>query len=202
MKLRDQLQEQFQTWSRAFGRGVFPHQMTWILDLPGRGLIMSPSTVANRLPVAPNAHVLEIGAGSGFYSVEVARKIPNGLLTLLDIQPEMLSKCEERLRAAGLHNFKTQLADGKALPFPDASFDAIFMVTVLGEIEQQESFLSEAWRVLKPNGIVSVSEHHPDPDFENAEDVANQLLAHGFTPLQTLGWRWAYTLNASKSKAG
>ena len=55
MKLPDQLG----VWSRAFGRGVFPHQLTWFLDLPGRGLIMSARTVAGRLPVKPDARVLE-----------------------------------------------------------------------------------------------------------------------------------------------
>lgn len=80
-------------WARAFGRGVFPHQMTWVLDLPGRGLIMSAKKVAKRLPVKDNAKVLEIGPGSGYYSIEMAKRIPEGELTLLDIQPEMLEKC-------------------------------------------------------------------------------------------------------------
>lgn len=53
-------------FSRAFGRGVFPHQLSWVLDLPGRGVIMSAKTVADRLPVKPDAHILEVGPGSGY----------------------------------------------------------------------------------------------------------------------------------------
>lgn len=198
MKLPDSLA----TLSRAFGRGVFPHQLMWVLDLPGRGVIMSARTVAGRLPIRPDAQVLEVGAGSGYYSVEVARRIPDGKLTLLDIQPEMLEKCAEKLKAAGIKNFSTQQADGKSLPFADASFDALFMVTVFGEIEEREAFLREAARVLKPNGVLSITEHHPDPDFEHADAVAECLQAHGFLPLQKLGWRWAYTLNATRRAAG
>ena len=192
MKLNDQLG----VWSRAFGRGVFPHQMMWILDLPGRGLIMSARTLASRLPVGPGAQVLEGGPGSGYYSVEVARKIPNGKLTLLDVQQEMLEKSAAKLRAAGIGNFSTERADGKALPFDRGSFDALFMVTVFGEIEERHAFLVEAARVLKPNGVLSITEHHPDPDFEHAQEVAESLNAHGFVPFQKFGWRWAYTLNA------
>jgi ubiquinone/menaquinone biosynthesis C-methylase UbiE len=196
------LSNQIGIWSRTFGRGVFPHQMTWLLDLPGRGLLMSAKTVAERLPLKPDAQVLEIGPGSGYYSVEVARRIPGGALTLLDIQQEMLEKSASKLKAAGITNFFTKRSDGKSLPFESGTFDALFLVTVFGEIEERESFLQEAARVLKDNGVISITEHHPDPDFESAEKVAECLRRHGFVPLQKLGWRWAYTLNASKAGAG
>lgn len=197
MKIFDQMG----IWSRAFGRGVFPHQMSWILDLPGRGLIMSARTVAGRLPVKPDAQVLEIGPGSGYYSVEVAKRVPQGRLTLLDIQEEMLKRGAAKLEAAGIANFSVQQSDGGSLPFEDESFDALFMVTVFGEIEARDSFLQEAARVLKAGGVLSITEHHPDPDFENAREITACLQKYGFVPLQTLGWRWAYTLNATKRAA-
>lgn len=192
------LAEQLGLWSRALGRGVFPHQLSWILDLPGRGLIMSAKTVARRLPVSADAQVLEVGPGSGYYSLEVAKRIPQGQLTLLDIQQGMLDKCAQKLSAAGLSNFATQLSDGAVLPFADASFDAIYMVTVFGEIAGRDPFVREAARVLKPGGVLSITEHHPDPDFEHAGDIAAQLQAFGFEPQAEQGWRWAYTLNAIK----
>ncbi len=133
--------------------------------------------------------------------MEVARRIPDGKLTLLDIQQEMLEKCAAKLRSVGIANFSTKLADGKSLPFDDGSFDVLFLVTVFGEIEERDAFLGEAARVLRPNGVLSITEHHPDPDFEHAHEVAVCLRAHGFVPLQKLGWRWAYTLNASKGSA-
>lgn len=187
--------EYLKIWKRALGKGVFPHQLTWILDLPGRELIMSARTVASRLPAAPDAVVLEIGPGSGYYSVEVARRLPYGHLNLLDIQQGMLDKSAEKLRSAGLLNFSTHLSDGQSIPFGTASMDAIFMVTVFGEIEARDSFLREAYRVLKPGGILSITEHHPDPDFESAAEVENAARAQRFIPMQKLGWRWAYTLN-------
>lgn len=196
------ISEQIDIWARAFGRGVYPHQMTWFLDFPARGLIMSARTVAGRLPVKPDARVLEIGPGSGYYSVQVAKRVPDGSLTLLDIQPEMLEKSSIKLNAAGISNFTTKQADGKLLPFGSESFDAIFLVTVFGEIEGRASFLSEASRVLKANGVLSITEHHPDSDFESADAVSICLQQYGFVPLQKLGWRWAYTLNAVKVSAG
>lgn len=189
------LSEHVALWKRALGRGVFPHQLTWILDLPGRELIMSPTTVANRLPVRPDATVLEIGPGSGYYSVAVARRIPDGHLRLVDIQQGMLDQTAAKLQSAGIRHFSTHLSDGRTLPAEDASIDAIFLVTVFGEIEAREDFLREARRVLRPGGLLSITEHHPDPDFESAAAVIASVRPHGFVPLQQLGWRWAYTLN-------
>lgn len=183
---------------RAFGPGIFPHQMSWILDLPGRGVLMAPRTVADRLPVRPDAHVLELGPGSGYYSAEVARRVPDGTLTLLDIQPEMLEKCARRLRQAGVHNVDTRLGEGPSLPFESESFDAVFMVTVFGELTDRDAMLSECFRVLKPGGVLSITEHHPDPDFEPASEVARSVARHGFEPARKLGRRWAYTLNATR----
>lgn len=76
--------------------------MTWFSGLPGPGLIMSAKTVAGRLPVAPDAAVLEVGPGSGDYTAAVARRIPQGMLRLLDIQPKMLAKSAARLAVAGV----------------------------------------------------------------------------------------------------
>jgi ubiquinone/menaquinone biosynthesis C-methylase UbiE len=95
-------------------------------------------------------------------------------------------------------NFRTQLLEGPELPFDDGSFDAIFMVTVFGEIEARDRLLAEAFRVLRVGGVLSISEHHPDPDFELASVVAREVARHGFVPGPRRGWRWAYTLNATR----
>ena len=94
-----------------------------MLTLPVRRLILSPATLADRLELAPEDRVLEIGAGPGYFSVEVARRLPRGHLTVLDLQPEMLERARERLSRAGVANVSFITSDAAALPFPDASFD-------------------------------------------------------------------------------
>src|SRR4051812_30309713 len=95
-------------WTRslknALTRGVFPPEMSFLLDLPWRNIVLSPQELVTRLPLRATDHVLEVGAGSGFYSVEVARKIPKGYLELLDLQPEMLKKARRKIEAKGLSN--------------------------------------------------------------------------------------------------
>jgi ubiquinone/menaquinone biosynthesis C-methylase UbiE len=179
----------------TLARGVFPHEMSFFLDLPWRNLVLSPRKLVARLALSPTSHVLEVGAGSGFYSVEVARRVSAGHLELLDLQPEMLAKAQRKLNAKGLSNVGYTLADAGRLPFPADSFDVIFLVAVFGEIANRKAFLNEAHRVLKPAGILSVSEHLPDPDFSPFAKLKTLVETEGFRLSTHHGARLSYTAN-------
>jgi ubiquinone/menaquinone biosynthesis C-methylase UbiE len=185
----------------ALVRGVFPHEMSFFLDLPWRNIMLSPRKLVARLALTATSHVLEVGAGSGFYSVEIGRRISEGHLELLDLQPEMLKKARQKLEAEGLSNVGCTLADASKLPFEEDSFDALFLVAVLGEVANQKAFLSEAHRVLKPEGILSISEHLPDPDFSSLAKVKSLVEKEGFEFFERYGAKWSYTVNFRKSEA-
>ena len=179
----------------ALMRGVFPHEMSFFLDLPWRNVLLSPRALRERLPLTAASHVLEVGAGSGFYSAEVARAIPDGRLELLDLQPEMLEKARRKLEAERLSNVGYTAASAGVLPFEGESFDLLFLVTVLGEIGDRAAFLGEARRVLKPGGVLSVSEHLPDPDFSPCAKVRSLVEKAGFEFIGRDGAWWSYTAN-------
>ncbi len=185
----------------TLGRGVFPHELSFFLHLPWRNIMLSPQKLVARLALNATSHVLEVGAGSGFYSVEVARKVSAGRLELLDLQPEMLKKAQRKLEAKGLPNVGYTLADAGSLPFKEESFDVLFLVAVLGEVMNRKAFLSEAHRVLKPEGTLSISEHLPDPDFSPFAKVTALVEKEGFEFSERYGQRWSYTLNFRKSEA-
>ena len=111
MRIRDRLG----ALRRLAGTGVYPPEFAWMLTLPVRRLILSPATLADRLELAPEDRVLEIGAGPGYFSVEVARRLPHGHLTVLDLQPEMLERARERLSHAGVTNVSCIAGDAAAL---------------------------------------------------------------------------------------
>ena len=180
------------------GRGVFPHEASFILELGWRNFVLAPRELAARLPLAPSSRVLEVGAGAGFYSAEVARRVTDGRLELLDLQPEMLRKAEARLTAAGFRNVGYTAADASRLPFDDDSLDLIYMVAVLGEVSDGASLLRECRRVLKRGATLSVSEHLPDPDFSRFATVKSLIEPAGFALAARHGKSWSYTANFTK----
>lgn len=187
--------EQIAVWKRAIARGVFPHQFSWLLELPWRRLVLSPEALASRLPLRADASVLEIGSGSGYYSIEIARRIRTGRLELFDVQAEMLGRCRAKCEAAGLTNVGYTVGDAAALPFAHARFDVVFMVAVLGEVSDQPGCLGSVRRVLKPGGVLSISEHLPDPDFTTRGSLRHRAERAQFAVDRVYGFPWAYTAN-------
>ncbi|HEY0080365.1 MAG TPA: class I SAM-dependent methyltransferase [Pyrinomonadaceae bacterium] len=183
----------------GLGRGIFPHEISLFLELPWRNLVLSPEKLVARLGLTNRSRVLEVGAGSGFYSAAVAQRVSAGHLELLDLQPEMLKKARRKLEAEGLSNVGYTLADASRLPFREDSFDVLFLVAVLGEVGNQKAFFDEARRVLKPGGLLSISEHLPDPDFSPFAKVKSLVETQGFEFYERHGARWSYTANFRKT---
>ena len=178
----------------------FPHWLSPLLDNPLRGLLISPRTLVERLALRPDARVLELGAGSGFFSVTLARQIPLGHLEVVDLQPRMLIKARRKLERARLQNVHLTQADAGSLPFPEGSFDVAVLVTVLGEIPDPGQCLRSVWRVLRPGGVVAFHEHLPDPDLIKPEELRRRVEAQGFIFQRSYGRWWNYT--AIFAKAG
>jgi ubiquinone/menaquinone biosynthesis C-methylase UbiE len=185
---------------QSLARGIFPHELSFFLELPWRNIVLSPEALAARLSLTNNSYVLEVGAGSGFYSPTIADRTPEGRLAVLDLQAEMLKKARRKLNSKGLSNVSYALADASRLPFKEQSFDVVFLVAVLGEIADRKSFLGEARRVLKPGGLLSISEHLPDPDFSTSSKIRLIVEREGFEFSRLYGRRWAYTMNFRKSE--
>ena len=107
-----------------------------------------------RRPSRPFGDALEIGAGTGYFSLNLLRA---GLIergTATDISPGMLARLEENASRLGLE-VNTAAAEAETLPFPDESFDLVFGHAVLHHIPDLERAFSEFARVLRPGGTVA-----------------------------------------------
>lgn len=184
--------------ARTVKKGVFPHQFAFTLLFPIRNIFISPKKLIERLELKQNSIVLEVGPGPGYFSIKIAEYIKDGELTLADIQPEMLNYAKKRIDKKKLKNVKYHLCNNNSFPFPDKIFDVIFMVTVLGEIENQDKYLSEFYRMLKSGGIISISEQAGDPDKLSIEEITELLTAKGFVHYRTYGSKHNFTINFKK----
>lgn len=109
-------------------------------------------------------HILEVGPGTGYYALDTAEWItPSGTLDIFDLQPKMLDHTMRRAKYRGITNITPTQGTAEQLPYPDATFDAAYLVAVLGEIPDQHAALSELARVLRPGGHLIVGELFGDP---------------------------------------
>jgi ubiquinone/menaquinone biosynthesis C-methylase UbiE len=157
-----------------------PHSMRWILYVAHPGL--SARKLHRTIEARPGMRVLEIGPGVGHHALPTARRLaPGGQLDALDIQPEMLRDLQRRAQAQGVDNVVTQVGDALRLPYADATFDAAYLITVLGEIPQPDAALRELARVLKPGGTIAVGEIFLDPDYVSPTRMRQLAQAAGLS---------------------
>jgi Methylase involved in ubiquinone/menaquinone biosynthesis len=110
--------------------------------------------------------VLEVGPGTGYYTLEMAEWVnPDGQVDILDLQPEMLDHTMRRAGERGLANVTPTQSDATAMPYEEGTYDAAYLVAVLGEIPDQEAALRELSRVLRPGGRLIVGELLGDPHY-------------------------------------
>jgi ubiquinone/menaquinone biosynthesis C-methylase UbiE len=141
----------------------------------------------------PGERVLEVGPGTGYYSLPVASWVaPDGRLDVLDVQQEMLDHTMRRAREQGTSNIVPQRGDAQELPYPDDAFDATYLNFVLGEVPDQERALRELRRVLKPGGHLVVGEALPDPHMVKVEALREKAEEAGLRFEHRLGGPFGY----------
>lgn len=155
-----------------------PYGQRFWVELP------HPSITRERLlealePVA-GERVLEVGPGTGYYTIAVAERLgEQGRLDILDVQEAMLEHTVSRARAAGSGNVVPARADARSLPYPDASFAGAFTCVALGEVPEPGAALAELRRVLEPGGRLVVGESYLDPHVVRRERLRREAEAVG-----------------------
>jgi ubiquinone/menaquinone biosynthesis C-methylase UbiE len=184
--------------AKLTGGDPCPYALAWLVDNPIRRRYMG--SVLDRVGIQPGEQVLELGPGPGAFTVEAARRTkPDGKLVAVDIQPKMIADVERKARAAGLINVETHVASAYDLPLEDESMDRAFLVTVLPEIPDRQWALAELRRVLKPGGVLSITEEFLDPDYPLARTTIRWAEKAGFELAERHGNWCVYTLNFRKT---
>jgi ubiquinone/menaquinone biosynthesis C-methylase UbiE len=134
--------------------------------------------------------ILEIGPGTGYYTLDVAGWLgPDGRVEIFDLQQEFLDHVSGRASERGLGNVIPTQGDATALPYEDASMDAVLLTAVLGEIPDPVAALREIRRVLRPGGRLIVGELFGDPHFTTRAGLERQAGEAGLT-FETHSGNW------------
>ena len=116
---------------------------------------------------APDASVLDIATGPGFVALAFAERVHE--VVGIDLTPAMLERAELERARRGLTNVRFELGDVESLPYADRSFDVVTCGSAFHHFPAPERVLREMARVLRPAGVVAISDITTS---ENAEQAA------------------------------
>lgn len=168
----------------SHGAGVHHHAFssadawTKVFDDPARDDWQRPDEVLRALELEPTMIVADVGAGTGYFSVRLARAVPQGEVIATDVEPDMVRFLNERARREGLPNIRaiqsTQAASGLAA----RSVDRILVVHVWHHLGDRGEYARGLAAALRPGGRVFVVDFHfaahrgPPADMRVAPEVA------------------------------
>jgi len=168
------------------------------LDSNYRRRLQPPDKIIERSGIKPGMTVIDLGCGSGAFTTFVAGAVgEQGKVYAVDIQPEMLEQLKRKLlkpENIDIKNIELKEASAYELPFEDGSIDLVYMVTVFMEIPDNSRALREINRVLKPDGILAVTEFLPDPDYPWPSTVIKICKSEEFVLDIKSGNMWNYTV--------
>jgi ubiquinone/menaquinone biosynthesis C-methylase UbiE len=167
-----------------------PYSQRFWVEAPHPGI--TRKRLLEILAPQPGERILEVGPGTGYYSLDVAGRLDGGSLDVFDIQQEMLDHVTRRAQEGGVRNIVPRLGDAQSLPYEDGTFDGAFLVTVLGEIPDQSAALRELARILRPGGRLVVGELFGDPHMVTLGKLRQRAQDAGLAFERRLGTPLAY----------
>jgi predicted methyltransferase len=150
---------------------LFRPQDLGLLEPPDREAWQKPDLVMDALQIAEGTTVADIGAGGGWFTVRLARRVgPNGRVYAQDVQRLMIEAIERRVQREGLTNVKTVLGDYDDPKLPaEARPDAVLVVDAFHELQEPILWLKNLTRTLKPQSRIGIIDYRegdggPGPD--------------------------------------
>ena len=164
---------------------LFPPEDLGLLESPDRDVWQKPERIMDSLGIADGAKVADVGAGGGWFTVRLARRVgPTGMVYAQDVQPQMLEAIERRVAKENLHNVVTIHGTPTDPNLPADSLDAVLIVETFHEIQSGNPrvFLENVLRALKEGGRLGVVDYKrggggPGPDGTRPDPAAVEAVA-------------------------
>ena len=154
-----------------------------LLEAPDRAAWQKPDEIMDALHVAEGSKVADIGAGAGWFTIRLARRVgPNGKVYAEDVQRLMIEAIKRRVGREGLLNVETRLGSESDPNLPAATLDAVLMVDSYHEVDVdlRVALLRSFAKTLRPKGLIGIvnwkpGRGGPGPD-EDVPRVGSEML--------------------------
>lgn len=120
---------------------------------------VDPIEILNKLNLKDDMVVADFGCGAGGWVIPLAKRLEQGIVYAIDVQEEMLSVLESKLKVENIQNVRkilSNIENNKDLKLSPLSCDLILMTNLLFQVEDKKQVFKQANRVLKQNGKVLV----------------------------------------------
>lgn len=154
---------------------LFAPQDLGLLEPPDREAWQKPEQVMDALHVAEGTTVADLGAGGGWFTIRLARRVgPNGTVFAVDVQRLMIEAVERRVQREGLTNVRAVLGAPNDPRLPAGRLDAVLIVDAFHEMDDPVGLLRNVARSLTSQGRIGIIDYRegeggPGPSLEERE---------------------------------
>ena len=146
-----------------------------------------------RLPLETDSVVADIGAGTGYFSFEIAERVPEGTVLAVDIQQEMLDIIEARKQAGSVDNVDTILSAEDNPRLPPAAVDLILIVDAYHEFSFPREMGFAMADGLKPGGRLVLIEYRAEDSSVPIKRLHKMSQAQAIAEMRAVGLEWERT---------
>ncbi|MEL6441953.1 MAG: class I SAM-dependent methyltransferase [Cyanobacteria bacterium J06621_8] len=172
---------------------VMGHQAKMWLERTSRVSEETPDLTIEELELKPDDVVADIGAGTGYFSLRIAKSLSEGKVYAVDIQPEMLDALSARQQAQEIDNVETILSSEDNPHLPPASIDLAFMVDAYHEFSYPREMMMGIMQALKPGGRVVLLEYRKENPMIMIKPLHKMTQRQVKKELKAVGLKWQKT---------
>jgi SAM-dependent methyltransferase len=185
----------------GIGKVYLGREISFVMGHPGAGWLERPTREAeertdlllDNLPLAADDVVADIGAGTGYFSLPIATRVPGGRVLAVDIQQEMLDIVADRSRAAGIRNVEPILATETDPGLPAGGVDLVLMVDAYHEFSHPREVMTGIVRGLRSGGRVVLIEYRGEDPSVPILELHKMTQAQARKEMTAVGLEWVET---------
>lgn len=163
-----------------------PEKWAKQFDDPERAAWQKPDEVIKALGLKSDAKIADIGAGTGYFAIRLARAVPGGTVYAVDLEPKMVAYLSDRAKSLGLANMRTLQGAAISPKLPE-KVDLLLFVNVYHHIDDRTAYLKALTGSLAAGGRIAIIDQSleaprgPPKDHRiSVETIDKEMTAAGF----------------------
>ncbi|EAW29870.1 hypothetical protein GP2143_11744 [marine gamma proteobacterium HTCC2143] len=172
---------------------VMGHLGAGWLERPSREREERTDLLIQNMGLKDTDSVVDLGAGTGYFSFPIAQQLSAGKVLAIDIEPEMLKRIEQRKTVSGIQNIETVLASKTNPNIPADSVDVVLLVDAYHEFSHPREVMAAVSRGLKPGGRVILVEYRGEDRKVPIKRLHKMTQQQAKKELNAVGLRWQHT---------